>query len=641
MDGFQKIEIKKPPVNNKPLLVVEKNNMFPKKILILPLLLVLILGLVAVMAYFPAKKLYQSALDLNVSVKEVSAAVKTQNIDAAKAKIAVTKEKIKIVSANLGVFAPVGVVPVIGGYYNDATHFVNAGIYGLEAADIAVNSLVPYADLLGLKGKGTFTGGSADQRIQTAVKTFDKITPKLDVISENLAKVKEEVDKVDISRYPEKVRGVEVKSKMTQAITLLDDTINLFVNARPLLKQLPSILGEPTPKKYLVLFQNDKELRATGGFITAYAVFRFDKGKLQIEKSEDIYKLDESKSKKFPAPAEILKYHKGVYYLELRDSNLSPDFIVSMDKFQEMLKSVGDFPKVDGVIALDTHVLVSVMKVLGSIPAYGTNFTVETDKRCDCPQVIYELEKYADKPVAYERGSRKDILGVLLYQIMQKALGVSPGQYWGKLFQVGLDEMQQKHILFYLKDAEAQKGIEALNFAGRVAKFDGDYLNINNTNFAGAKSNMFVSQAVKVDTAIGSDGSIEKTVSIDYKNPYPPSDCGLESGGLCLNAVLRNWIRVYVPKGSQLLDFKGSEVDVTAYESLDKTVFDGFLTVKPMGVAKAIVRYKLPFKIQDGKLPTLIQKQPGTDGTEYLLTKNGKQVDKFILNLDKELIVKN
>jgi hypothetical protein len=107
--------------------------------------------------------------------------------------------------------------------------------------------------------------------------------------------------------------------------------------------------------------------------------------------------------------------------------------------------------------------------------------------------------------------------------------------------------------------------------------FDGDYFNINEANFGGAKSNMFVSEAVTQDYNVAADGTVTKTVTVDYKNPYAPSDCNLERGNLCLNAVLRDWFRIYVPKGSQLVSSQGSEVKMTSYEDLGKTVFEGFL----------------------------------------------------------------
>jgi hypothetical protein len=94
-----------------------------------------------------------------------------------------------------------------------------------------------------------------------------------------------------------------------------------------------------------------------------------------------------------------------------------------------------------------------------------------------------------------------------------------------------------------------------------------------------------------------------------FKNPFPMSDCNLESGGLCLNAPLRNWVRFYVPKGSKLVKFSGSRTDTVTYDELGKTVFEGFLIIEPLGKADITVEYTTPSTVDTKKL--LIQKQPG------------------------------
>ncbi len=180
-----------------------------------------------------------------------------------------------------------------------------------------------------------------------------------------------------------------------------------------------------------------------------------------------------------------------------------------------------------------------------------------------------------------------------------------------------------------------------MNFAGVIKNTGGNYLHINDVNFAGAKSDMFIKRSAKYDLNIDKDGKGIVTLTMDYKNPAPPSDCGLESGGLCLNGLLRNWVRVYVPKGAKLLDFKGSEKDVKTYDDLEKTVFEGFLIVKPQGASQAVIRYTLPQKIEKGKsYPLLIQKQPGTDNNAYEIYVNGRKIYSFELLRDKEVMLK-
>ena len=223
---------------------------------------------------------------------------------------------------------------------------------------------------------------------------------------------------------------------------------------------------------------------------------------------------------------------------------------------------------------------------------------------------------------------------------MQKALGVSPKLYWGPLFQAGIKNAQEKHILFSLNNKSAQQGIESLNWGGRIKPFEGDYLHINDANFGGAKSNMYVTQSVRVDYNVSSSGEVEKTVVIDYRNPQKHSDCNLESGGLCLNAVLRNFQRMYVPEGSTLTSSKGSQVKVVSGKGLGKTFFESFFTVNPLGKATMTYTYKLPFKVTGGTLPVLIQKQPGIEVVPFEIYVNGKKVETFDLREDKQLNLK-
>ena len=93
-------------------------------------------------------------------------------------------------------------------------------------------------------------------------------------------------------------------------------------------------------------------------------------------------------------------------------------------------------------------------------------------------------------------------------------------------------------------------------------------------------------------------------------------------------------------KGSVLVSSQGSEEKVTTSEDLGKTVFEGFLTVRPLGAATYTFTYKLPFKVSGNTLPFMIQKQPGTNKNPYIIQINGKQVEKFDLDTDKTINLK-
>lgn len=651
MDGFGKIELqpsseapKTPPSlkeaqqdkvkvdSGKKLglrgLLKRRRNKILLALLFVLIFLIIIPGILTAAS---AKKTYNQ-------VKVTMASLKRQDIAQAEKDLKKTREDLKDTQAKLNLLFILRFIPGPNIYYNDALHLVKAGFYGLDAADDLVVAIKPYADVLGLKGQGSFVSGSAEDRIQTAVKTMDKVTPKIDDISASLNKAKTEIDNLDPNHYPAFIFGDKVHSSIATALKLADDGTTFVDEARPLIKVLPSLLGEPTDKRYLVIFQNDKELRPTGGFMTAYAIFRLSHGVVHVDKSEDIYSLDATVPNKPKAPEPILKYLPKVYNLNLRDTNLSPDFPTSMDEFNKMYKTAGDYQKVDGIIAVDTQALVAAMKILGDITTGGQTFTTKTDPRCNCPQVIYELEVYADQPVNYLKGNRKGLIGDLMYEIMNKAFSSSPKQYWGPLVQAAFSQIAQKHIMFNLNNSEAQKGILAVNAGGKIMSFEGDYFHLNEANFGGDKANLYIDQDVTQEYSISGDGTITKTVTVNYKNPFKPSDCNLERGGLCLNADFRDWFRIYVPKGSKLVENKGSEVKMLTYDEFGKTVFEGFLTVRPLGIARLSVTYTLPFKLaKNSPLPLMIQKQPGTDNDTYTIKINGRDKASFTLDTDQTL----
>lgn len=581
--------------------------------------------------------IYNDAQKTYAQAKVAVAAAKQQNVVLAKDELVKTQNEVDTLQKDINSLRPLGFIPFLGGYYNDGRHLVNAADHGLSAAIIATDSIIPYADVLGLKGESTFAG-SAQDRIRLAVKTLGKVVPKIDDIEKEVNAAKAEVDEVDPNRYPNFWKFKKIREQIVMVKDLSDQGVQTVNQGKPLIKVLPQLLGESEPKHYLVIFQNDKELRPTGGFMTFYSIFKVEEGNVTVDSSSDIYNLDDSIPSHPAAPYIISEYLPKVNQWFIRDTNLSPDFQESMNTFNKFYKTSSAYKEVDGIIAIDTHFLVSVLNVLGEVEAGGQKFNAQDDPRCDCPQAVYILEDNTTRPVAYIKSNRKGLLGDLLYATMQKALSSSPKEYWGPLVQAAMKDATDKHILFYLYDADAQKGIEALNWGGRVKSFDGDYLHINDANLGGAKSNLFVRSKVRLDYEV-KNGEITKTVKIDYENKYPHSDCGLESGGLCLNARLRDFQRLYVPQGSTLVSSKGAG-KIKTKEELGKTYYEGFFYVDPKGRSIVTYTYKLPFKVEDNRLPVLIQKQPGTYDVPYEVYVNGKLVDSFNLESDKEMELK-
>lgn len=597
----------------------------------------LLLIVSVVLGYFFVFRPYQNikakGIVLVAGAKEIKQAFSQNNIDLLNTKVDDFAKKYVDFEKEAKTIYWASFVPYVADFKNG----VEAGDYLIKAGKEAIIAVTPYADLIGFKkGAVSFVEKSAEDRLQTAVLTLEKVLGKVDIISENIDQAQKRIDKIDPKRYPEKLSKIEVRAKIVNVKEQFMGLASLFVDAKPLVKRLPEMFGKDKEQTYLILFQNDKELRATGGFLTAYAIFKVKNGKMRIERSEDIYSLDNSISSHPTAPREILTYHKNVSQFYIRDSNLSPDFPESVKLFNSLFEKSNRLVKYDGIITIDSKILVDMLTIFGDTEADGIRFSAKNDKRCDCPQVIYQLFDMVDRPVGYIKENRKGILGDLMYALFYKAIGFSPSKYWGTLVQQMFINLQEKHILVYFVDPDLQKSIEKLNFAGRVRETNGDFLYVNNVNFAGAKSNLFVNVIINSKTKTNDGGKTTREISIEYRNPYPHSNCSLD-GGLCLNATLRNWLRVYVPKGSRLESFQGSLKKTQTYDELGKTVFEGYLEVPTEGKAQAILKYSLPSTIDVKNNGLLLEKQPGTQGYKAKIEIDGKTIYDGIFETDRQI----
>ena len=589
----------------------------------------------------PLVAIRASAQKVINSGKELQKAASDQNLPQIKSSIEKTKKDLQALDISLKTLIWVKPIPFLGGYWNDVHHGVQGGLAGLDAADTLVKTVEPYSDILGLNGANQPQDGAqtAEDRLNFIVETIDGIIPQMGTIGKNSSKMSEELSKINPNRYPEYFAGKPVRSKIRKTIDEANRAHRLLTDRKPIFEQLPYLLGINGERTFLFLWQNDKELRPTGGFITAYSIIKVKDGKFEPVVSNDIYFLDNQFKSKIPAPEPIKKYLPLVPYWNLRDMNLSPDFKVSMDTFNENYSSMKSAQKIDGIISVDTYPLIGLLEVMGQlgVPGYG-NYSAETDSRCNCPNVIYELESYADVagPIVWDdisgkivykpphADNRKGFLGPLMNTLIANAMG-QPKEKLADLFEVGWNSLNEKHVMFYATDEKVQTAMESFNLAGRLREYDGDYLTINDTNFAGAKSNLYVEHEIDLTVDEGKDGTTN-TLVVKYKNPQKYDGW--------LNGPFRDWVRVYVPQGSKLIDSTGSEVPVTTYEEAGKTVFEGFFTLRPLGVTELHFKYKTPVKGKDYKI--LVQKQSGTTGHQVNL-KVGKNKEEFKLTTDREV----
>lgn len=570
------------------------------------------------------------AREVEARVESLKAAAKDQDLSVIKRELPELRHDLTALQLQVKRHGYLGAIPLIGHYYHDAQAVFAAADSGLEGGEILVEAMEPYGPVFGFKTDAAEAQADKpnDEKIADMIMLMPAILPSLDEAIVHFDETSQHIASIEASRYPGKVPFIDfnVRATLEEAQSQVESAVDGIHQARPVLDVLPSVLGAEQSKRYLLIFQNDKELRPTGGFISSTAYVTFRGGKFEVTDSNDIYELDKNESYgPAPVPMQLYNNAKGWH---MRDTNWSPDFAESMKDFTYYYDRSGHLP-VDGFIALDTQFVEELMRITGpvTVDGYG-EFTAEPIdvNGVPVPKVVYDLEIIAQKS-GLGNDSRKSVIGDLMKKLIE-VIFAEPVTRWPDYFELAMKMGQEKHVLLNFYDTEAQALAEDNNFAGRMVETEApvDYLHINDANLAGLKTNFYLQQQTKQDVEIAGDGTVTKTLTITYTNT------GAFDGWI--SATARNYTRVYVPLGSKLIEASGGEQRVDVVEELGKTVFDNFVRIKPLESQTMVFTYELPFKVTGDEYELLMQKQAGAQNWKIATSVNGGGVDEVVLERD-------
>jgi len=532
--------------------------------------------------------------------------------------------------------------PYIKDFYGDFDIFINTGLKLVAAGKEVRPVIEPFADAMGIKV-------SKDQQVNKVgfaeavaawISVMPKVAQNLDPIILKLDEAGKELNKIDAQKYNINILGIyknDLRPGIIFAQKSLADVRTYGPDTKEALLIFPGILGVGTgEQRYMIIMQNNAEIRATGGFWTNFATFKVRNALLTSDfTSKDMYSIDIAldavdKYVTFPtAPAAYNKWLK-VERLYARDTNISPDFPTAISQFNiyyNMAQRVNpaEFKSVNGYIGINTEVVKEFIEITGAVNVNGVIFNKDN--------VVLELEKIASLSLA-QQANRKKVLGDLM-EAMLKNVFESDSFLWPQLINKGVDLMNRKQIIVYFNDPNAQRLIEKYNYGGRIVEQPqgSDYSYFVSTNLGGDKTNMFVQREIS-NTATSDNGKILRTVKVKYTYPQPSADYN--------DFVKRyqDWFRVYVPEEAEFVSMTGNE-DNTVYQNKErgKVYFGGFLTLVPNETKEVEIKYYLPVSYVKNKQYNLyIQKQSGVRQEKYNFdifgTKSTKVIDTdFNLNV--------
>ncbi len=450
-----------------------------------------------------------------------------------------------------------------------------------------------------------------------------------------------------------------------------------FINDYPEISQqtlefmrgVPELVGSNDgPTEYLIILQNEAEMRASGGLLTAFGHMTIKNGEFDGEISfSDMWNLEnyvsytlgiDTGNRNIYGQLYLMNQGCGSSYLRAQDAGIYPDLFWTAEKFTEyydLANASNDelFPDYDHVIILNNAFAENLLSLIQPLEVEGYGeVTAES---------LFEfIKEETDDPALAFSPERKAIIEKISNAAKEKFVDL-PLNEVPKIIRIIVDSINAKDIGFYSPENEMQEFFDKYSMSGRIIKdFEGDYFHFNEAQNCSLKLNNFVRNEITQDIYINDDGSIEKTVRANWEQPqiyeeslrlqYDPSG----------NFTYRAWVRIFTPEDSDNFDSDGLVKSGFLYyipydyydEEMNKQVSENIIRFDhrrleeedPIPKQDLTVSYELPEYLNyeaNGNYRMLIQKHPGKSwGEPYTINihHNG-QVHTILFTLNRDKVI--
>jgi hypothetical protein len=404
-------------------------------------------------------------------------------------------------------------------------------------------------------------------------------------------------------------------------------------NGLPFVSLLPRILDG----SYVVLLQNNTEIRATGGFAGSFAKLDFAKGGLRSVLVQDIYDPD-GKLPGHVEPPYPIQEAFGQGWWKLRDANWDVDFASAGATVSWFLRQGGE-KNVDGVIAVNLDLLQKWIGVFGEVK-------VSTFEEKVTATNLYSLaQAYAERRVEGNKTEKRQFLGALGAALMERTKAASKIELLA-LGKLVVDELNNKQIMVWMKDHQIQSEVERMRWGGRL-KSDwsgaGDYIYVVDTNLGANKSDCCIERMIeqkveKIKEGVEVEVKIVRKNNNPYSIPKPPESWGgqyvdyvrvvIPKTGISLGKVMAGEKELKVMKDDGVLASlrQGRSEGLYAMEERDDMYIVGFwLVVDAGGTGEATITYQSN-RSPDYRYELFIKRQPGVSSFNYMLDMKGQTV---------------
>lgn len=441
----------------------------------------------------------------------------------------------------------------------------------------------------------------------------------------------EQIDRAQAAR--ERIDITHLSPRLQSLLSRYDEAYPLTHSGLALLEAAPYLLGADQPRTYLILLQNEEELRATGGFISAAGRVTLDAGRIISLTIEDSYAVDDFTTP-YPDPPAPLRDYMGIDLWVFRDSNWSPDFPTAAQQASRLYTQTRG-GHIDGVIALNQNVVGALINGFSPLTIDGEAINSAADMRA------YMRAAWAptnQTSAAAWVAQRKSFMGRVMQTLLERIMNGGGQVNWPAVSQ-GLEQMlRSRDLLITFTDPALNAPLRLAQLDGALRPSDEDYLMIVDTSMGFNKASAVMQQAINYTVTLSAEHAPQADLTWVYTNTNPakagcvhrPPDYGLNT---TYEQLIQEcyWLyrRVLAPAGAGFVDASRhptgpgelasdllSDGATRVSEEDGKAVFGTFLIVPRGQRVDSRLSYTLPASIVqtrgDQQLYHLVwQKQPG------------------------------
>jgi hypothetical protein len=408
----------------------------------------------------------------------------------------------------------------------------------------------------------------------------------------------------------QQIDEADLPSSLQSGMHLIDTYLPAAPAAMHALSALPAALGVDGPRTYLLVPQNNEDLRATGGFIGTVVLLRADHGHIRLVNTEDSTQVDTGYRPNVIPPLPMALHGWGGWFF--RDANWSADFPTSA-QLLALFYTLGTHVRVDGVVAFTPAVLRTVFAITGPVMIPGSNVLLTANNAFQIIDAQVNAQQGVDKTFA-----------IAAYKAIFDRFVAGPHTINSVVLSALRESVRAHDLQIFAYDRDVENAIHDTHADGAINATTTDYIYVTDTNLSTNKVNRLVQESISYNAQVQMDRTILATVRIQYINDADDQNVPVRSG-----SGYEDFVRLFVPEGSTLVATTGFDQQWPTYTVHHKTQFSGYFALPSHQTHTITFQYKIPAAVDPpaaNAYTLYVQRQPGTSAIPFDATVSGMWV---------------